>query len=138
MNRARIARRLFLPAALASLAVLASCRTTGPVDLTGLTPAEVFQRAQDASDSGDFRRALAYYEGFLGQTGIDPSRGAWARYETALLYHKLGDDDTALAKFDELLALYATGTTLPEGPKILAENVKASILEKRSNSKKKP
>ena len=138
MTLAQTARWLLVLAAFASLAVLASCRSTGPVDIAGLTPAEVFQRAQDASDSGDYRRAVAYYEGFLGQTGIDASRGAWARYETALLYHKLGDDDTALAKFDELLALYETGTTLPDGPKILAESVKASILEKRSNSKKKP
>lgn len=132
MTPARTARRLAFLVALASLAVLASCRTTGPVDLTGLTPAEVFQRAQDASDNGEYRRALAYYEGFLGQPGIDAQRAAWARYETALLYHKLGDDDTALAKLDELLALYGADATLPEGAKVLAANLKAAILEKRS------
>ena len=132
MTPARSARRLPVLAALALLAVLASCRTTGPVDLTGLTPAEVFQRAQDASDNGEYRRALAYYEGFLGQSGIDAQRAAWARYETALLYHKLGDDDTALAKLDELLAMYEKDPTLPESPKILATNVKAAILEKRT------
>ena len=132
MTPARTARRLLVLAALALLAVLASCRSTGPVDLTGLTPAEVFQRAQDASDRGDYHRALAYYEGFLAQPGIDAQRGAWARYEMALLYHKMGDDDTALAKFDELLAMYETDHTLPESPKILATNVKAAILEKRS------
>jgi outer membrane protein assembly factor BamD (BamD/ComL family) len=135
MMPTRTARRLLVLAALALLVVLASCKSTGPVDLTGLTPAEVFQRAQDASDSGDYRRALAYYEGFLAQPGIDAERGAWARYEIALLYHKLGDDDTALAKFDELLALYEKDPTLPEGPKVLAASVKAAILEKRS---KKP
>jgi outer membrane protein assembly factor BamD (BamD/ComL family) len=132
MTLARTVRRLLVFAALASLGLLASCKSTGPVDLTGLTPAEVFQRAQDASDSGDYRRALAYYEGFLAQPGVDAERGAWARYETAMLYHKMGDDDTALAKFDELLALYETDKTLPEGPKILATNVKSVILEKRS------
>ena len=103
-----------------------------PVDLTGLTPAEVFQRAQAASDSGDYRRALEYYEGFLAQPGADAQRAAWARYESALLYHKLGDDDTALAKFDELLALYEKDPTLPEGAKVLAASVKAAILERRS------
>jgi tetratricopeptide (TPR) repeat protein len=132
MTPVRTVRRLAVLAALASMAALVSCRSTGPVDLTGLTPAEVFQRAQDASDNGDHRRALEYYEGFLAQPGIDAERGAWARYEIALLYHKLGDDDTALAKFDELLALYETNPTLPESPKILATNVKAAILEKRS------
>jgi outer membrane protein assembly factor BamD (BamD/ComL family) len=131
MMRARAARRLPVPAALALLAVLASCRTTGPVDLTGLTPAEIFQRAQDASDSGDYHRALTCYEGFLAQSGIDAQRAAWARYETALLYHKLGDDDTALAKIDEMLALYGTDATLPEAAKVLATNLKTAILEKR-------
>ena len=132
MTPVRTGRRLLVLAALALLAVLTSCRSTGPVDLTGLTPAEVFQRAQDASDGGDYRRALAYYEGFLAQPGIDAERGAWARYEIALLYHKMGDDDTALAKFDELLAMYEKDPTLPQSPKILATSVKAAILEKRS------
>ena len=132
MTPARAVRRLAFSVALASLAVLASCRSTGPVDLTGLTPAEVFQRAQDASDNGEYRRALAYYEGFLAQPGIEAQRAAWARYETALLYHKMGDDDTALAKLDELLALYEKDPTLPEGAKVLATGIKAGILEKRA------
>jgi len=132
MTCARTARRLATLAVLASLAALASCASTGPVDLAGLTPAEVFQRAQTASDAGDFRRALEYYEGFLARPDITAERAAWARYEAALLYHKMGDDDTALAKLDELLALYETDTTLPEAPRILAANVKSAILEKRA------
>jgi tetratricopeptide (TPR) repeat protein len=94
--------------------------------------AAIFQRAQAASDNGDFRRSLAYYESFLAQPDIEADRAAWARYETALLYHKMGDDDTALAKFDELLAMYDVNPQLPEGPKILATDVRAAILEKRT------
>jgi tetratricopeptide (TPR) repeat protein len=135
MMRTRTSRRLAVLAVLAALAALASCRSTGPVDVAGLTPAEVFQRAQASSDSGDFRRALAYYEAFLAQPSIAADRAAWARYEAALLYHKLGNDDTALAKFDELLALYATDKTLPDGPRILATSVKAAILEKRAKKR---
>ncbi len=131
MRFSRAARRSLVFAALALMA-LSSCTSTGPIDLTGLTPAEIFQRAQDASDTGDYRRALAYYEKFLAEPGLELDREAWARYEAALLYHKLGDDDTALARFDELLALYGTNPMLPEGPKILATSVKATILEKRS------
>jgi hypothetical protein len=131
MRDRRAPRTIVATAALVLLAALASCRTTGPVDLAGLTPAEVFQRAQDASDKGDFRRSLAYYEGFLAQPGIDAQRAAWARYEAALLNHKMGDDDTALAKLDELLAQYETDTALPESAKILAINLRAGILAKR-------
>lgn len=129
MKRARTRGPLAL-VLLAALAAVAACRTTGPVDLTGLTPAEVFQRAQDASDGGDYKRALAYYEGFLAQPGIDAQRAAWARYEAALLYHKLGDDDVALARIDDLLGRYEADPTLPAGPKILATNLKNAILKK--------
>lgn len=131
MTRTRTVRRLPLLAALAALTVLASCASTGPIDITGLTPAEIFQRAQTASDGGDFRRALAIYQAFLAQPEVDPDRGAWARYEVGLLHHKMGDDDAALASFGDLLALYATNPQLPEGPKILATNVKETILAKR-------
>jgi hypothetical protein len=131
MRRGHAPRTIVAMAALVLLAALVSCRTTGPVDLTGLTPAEVFQRAQDAADKADFSRSLAYYEGFLAQPGIDVQRAAWARYEAAMLYHKMGDDDTALAKLDELLALYETDKTLPESAKILATNIRADILAKR-------
>jgi outer membrane protein assembly factor BamD (BamD/ComL family) len=133
MNRRRTARTIEALAALVLLAILVSCRTTGPVDLAGLTPAEIFQRAQDASDKGEYRRAISYYEGFLAQAGIvDAQRAAWARYEAALLYHKMGDDDTALAKLDELLAMYAKDPTLPEGAKVLASGIRADILERRA------
>ena len=132
MRRHRAPRTIVAIAALVLLAALVSCRTTGPVDLTGLTPAEVFQRAQDAADKGDFRRALAYYEGFLAQPGIEAQRAAWARYEAALLNHKMGDDDTALAKLDELLALYEKDKTLPESARILAVNLQKVMLAKRS------
>ena len=131
MRRRRAPRTIVATAALVLLAALVSCRTTGPVDLTGLTPAEVFQRAQDAADKGDFRRALAYYEGFLAQPGIEAQRAAWARYEAALLNHKMGDDDTALAKLDELLALYEKDKTLPESARILALNLQKVMLAKR-------
>jgi tetratricopeptide (TPR) repeat protein len=134
MRRRQAPRTIVAAAALVLLAALVSCRTTGPVDLAGLTPAEVFQRAQDAADKGEFRRALAYYEEYLAEPGIDAPRAAWARYEAALLYHKMGDDDTALAKLDELLALYEKDKTLPEGAKVLAGNLQAAILAKRSKT----
>jgi hypothetical protein len=49
----------------------------------------------------------------------------------------MGDDNTALAKFDELLALYEKDATLPEGPKVLAAEVKAAILAKRTKQPSK-
>ncbi len=119
-------------ACLAAFAQLSSCVTRVPPaspDLE-LTPAEMFQRAQDASSSGDFSRSLDYYRLFKQKYPEDKERGAWAEYEIALIYHKVGDDAESIRLFNELLDRYAKGETLPEGPRILAEKVKAKIEAK--------
>ncbi len=95
-----------------------------------LTPAEMFQRAQDASSSGDFSRSLDYYRLFKQKYPQDKDRGVWADYEIALIYHKTGDDVEAIRLFDELLDRYAKREPLPDGPRILAEKVKARIEAK--------
>ncbi len=99
----------------------------------GLTSAEVFQRAQDATEAGDYGKALAWYQAFREKYPDDAERSTWALYEIGFLHHKMGDDATALKLFDELLAQYqAPGAeTLPPGPKALAGKVKALIQEQR-------
>jgi outer membrane protein assembly factor BamD (BamD/ComL family) len=127
----RVIRAAF--AAALALAVLASCASAPPVDLAGLTPAEVFQQAQVASDSGDYNRALAWYQAFLAKYPDDPERSPWAQYEIAFLHHKMGDDAGAVKLFDELIASYqAGGEGLPPAPLVLAQKVKTLIQEQRS------
>jgi len=95
-----------------------------------LTPMEYFQRAQEASDSGRYKLSMAYYEKFQEQYPDELDRNIWAEYEIALLYYKIGKNRVALDRFDVLLAKYEEGDpSLPAGPKILAEKVKARILE---------
>jgi tetratricopeptide (TPR) repeat protein len=97
----------------------------------GLTPMEYFQRAQEASDAGRYALSMAYYEKFQEQYPQERDRNVWAEYEIALLYHKMGKNQIALERFDALLARYESGEPdLPEGPRILAEKVKARIEEK--------
>jgi outer membrane protein assembly factor BamD (BamD/ComL family) len=110
---------LFLAAGCASSPV--------PSDTSDLTPAEIFQRAQDASDRSDYSVALQYYRLFQEKFPVDVEHQAWASYEIAFIYHKMGDDKKALELFDELLARYQGGEKLPEAPRILAEKVKARI-----------
>jgi outer membrane protein assembly factor BamD (BamD/ComL family) len=98
-----------------------------PSDVSDLRPAEIFQRAQDASDKSDYSTALQYYKLFQDKFPDDAERQAWAAYEVAFIYHKMGDDKRALVLLDELLARYARGEKLPEAPRILAEKVKARI-----------
>ena len=94
-----------------------------------LSPADFFQKAQEASDAGKYALALKYYQSFQERYPDERDRGLWARYEIALLHSKMGDEQAALAGFDELLALYAAADAdqLPQGPRILAEKIKAKL-----------
>jgi tetratricopeptide (TPR) repeat protein len=107
-----------------------SCKSVPTKIPPDLGPADYFQRAQEASDAGRYAVALKYYESFLEKYPDERDRGLWARYEIALLHSKMNDTATALRLFDELLALYTgeAAAQLPEGPRILAEKVKARLL----------
>jgi tetratricopeptide (TPR) repeat protein len=121
--------RLFVTTAFASLLITCSS-VPGEIE-EGLTPMEYFQRAQEASDSGRYELSMAYYEKFQEQYPEELDRNVWAEYEIALLYYKMGKNRIALERFDALLARYQAGEPdLPEGPRILAEKVKARIEEK--------
>jgi outer membrane protein assembly factor BamD (BamD/ComL family) len=111
------------------LALFAAGCASAPVSSLSadLTPAEIFQRAQDASDKADYSTALQYYKLFQDKFPDDRERQAWASYEVAFIYHKMGDSKKALVMLDDLLARYAKGEKLPEAPRILAEKVKARI-----------
>jgi outer membrane protein assembly factor BamD (BamD/ComL family) len=128
-STARLAR-FALAAAFIACALLFGCATGVPAPRPDLTPTEFFQNAQEAANEENFNLAIQYYRLFQTQYPDDIDHQAWAAYEIAFLYHKKGDDKTAVALFDELLARYAKGENLPEGPKVLAEKVKANILAK--------
>jgi hypothetical protein len=128
-------RAALLPAAaLLGLAVLAlmACASVPENIEEGLSPAEFFQRAQEASDSGRYATAQKYYEVFLERFPEETERRLWAKYEVAFLYHKTGKDKLALEGIEALLEEYALGPPeLPQGPRILAEKVKARIEEEQ-------
>jgi len=135
-------KKAFLVAALALVPLLGwlgACRTT-PVNIPQeLTPADLFQKAQEASDVGRYALALKYYQAFQQRYPDERDRNLWARYEIALLHYKMGDDATAVRQFDELLAMYSGegAADLPQGPKILAEKIKKKIEEKGKASQAK-
>ena len=114
----------------AAVSALLFCSSIPEEIEEGLTPMEYFQRAQEASDAGRYQLSMDYYEKFQEQYPDERDRNIWAEYEIALLYHKMGKHRIALERFDALLAKYEAGDpTLPEGPKILVEKVRARILE---------
>ncbi len=110
-----------------------SCQTQPTTIPDNLSPAEYFQRAQDASENENYRLALKYYEKFQKKYPDNLEKNLWASYEIAFLHHKMGDDKTAIELFDKLIDKYNSkdASKWPQAPKILAEKVKAKILEKQ-------
>lgn len=117
-------------AILAGALLLASCVTERPELAADLTPAEYFQRAQEAAARQAYDLALRWYAAFRQRFADDPAgehtaRLLWAEYETAFLYHKMDDDETALRLLRELVRHYElpAAANYPPGPKILAQRV---------------
>ena len=113
------------------LTLLVACQSAVEIP-PDLTPADMFQEAQDASATRNYRAAMAYYEEFGNRFGESPAeleRLLWADYEVAFLHHKLGDDAAAIVLFDELVASYekAEATAWPPGPLTLARRVLADL-----------
>ena len=128
MKRHSASTIVLLLACLTAALFIAACKSPPPPSMEGLTAAEIFQRAQDEAEKGNFEQAIRYYEAYRQMRPDDRERGAWASYEIAFLYHKMKKDEAALTLIDELLAQYATGgSDLPPGPRILAEQLKDRI-----------
>jgi tetratricopeptide (TPR) repeat protein len=122
---------LLAAVALATVLGVVGCASVPATIEEGLSPAEFFQRAQEASDAGRYEAAQKYYQVFLERFPEETERRLWAKYEIAFLYHKMGRDKLAIEGFDALLEEYALGPSdLPQGPKVLAEKVKARLEEK--------
>jgi hypothetical protein len=115
----------FLPALFCVSIAVVGCRTQPQVISPNLSAAESFQRAQDASDAGDFALAIRYYKTFLDNNPNNPDRDIWALYEIAFNYHKMGKNATAAPLLDQLLQQYSNDTgNLPAAPRILAQKLK--------------
>lgn len=129
-------KQLLSLSALGLCLLLAGCASTPEEIPQGLSPAEYFQRAQEASDAGRYPYAMDIYRKFQAEYPQERDRQLWAKYEIALLWYKMGDKQAALEGFEALLAEYAAAQAtppadgpLPAGPRVLAEKLKARIIE---------
>lgn len=115
--------------------LLASCASQPRTLPDGLTAAEIFQRAQDAADHGDYALGITFYQECQKRYPDDKSHMVWASYEIAFLYHKMGKNDKAATLIDALLTQYANqGDSVPPAPILLSQKLKdrleASIPKK--------
>ena len=111
------------------LAGLLVCQTTGVAIDSNLTPIEFFQKAQEASEIGNYMLAIEYYQTFRERYPDHTERNLWDSYEIAFLHHKMAEDDIALDMLQNLLE-----KDLPRGLRILAEKVISSIQKEADTS----
>jgi len=97
-----------------------------------LSPSELIQRAQEASDKNRYNQALQYYEALLERYPTNIDLVCTAEYEIAFIHYKQKKFSQAKAGFHALLERYNAPDSeyLPQQFKLLALKVLERIDEK--------
>lgn len=109
-----------------------ACKSAPPINYDSLNKAEFFQKAQEASNKGDYKGALAYYNHFLAKYPDDIQKGIEADYEIAFIAYKQHDYKKANRLFTDILDKYSTDASqvLPAWPKVLSQKILKEMKEK--------
>jgi outer membrane protein assembly factor BamD (BamD/ComL family) len=119
-------------------ALIAAACATGPVNIPGdLSPAELVQRAQEASDRNRYKVALQYYEALLDRNRTNIDLVCTAEYEIGFVHYKQKKYEEAKRELTALLIRYESPDQelLPQQFKRLANIVLERIGEKESKKK---
>ena len=128
-------KRIFLlpDCAAVSLLMLLVCTcASGPVNIPeDLSPAEIIQRAQEASDRNRYNVALQHYQALLERYPSNIDLVCTAEYEIAFIHYKQKNYSRAKNGFNALLERYESpdAHNLPQEFKILANIVLGRIEE---------
>jgi outer membrane protein assembly factor BamD (BamD/ComL family) len=133
-------KRLFqiLPILAAAL-IVSACATGKIVIPQNLSPAELIQRAQEASDRNKYSVALQYYEALRERNPTNTDMLCTAEYEIAFIHYKQKKYTLAKEELNALLERYEApgGEYLPPQFKLLAKKVLERIEEKETPRFKK-
>jgi outer membrane protein assembly factor BamD (BamD/ComL family) len=127
----RIIRTVFV---IAFFSLVFSCASAPVAAPDGLTPAELVQRAQDATDKNKYDQAIVYYQAILDRFPDDLGSVCAAEYEIAFINYKKKNYDEAKTGFRSLLERYRgeDAALLPTQYRILGEKILAKIeLQKK-------
>jgi outer membrane protein assembly factor BamD (BamD/ComL family) len=116
-------------------AMLSAC-ATGPADIPGdISPEELIQRAQEASDRNRYKLSLQYYEVIPERFPSNIDFICAAEYEIAFIHYKQKKYAQAREELQALLRRYEgpDAELLPGQFRVLAE-----IVLKRIGEKQKP
>jgi len=114
-------------------ALFFSACATGRLNIPqNLSPSELIQRAQEASDKNRYNQALQYYQALLERNPTNIDLVCAAEYEIAFIHYKQTKYTRARAGFNALLERYNApdGEYLPPQFKLLALKVLERIDEK--------
>jgi outer membrane protein assembly factor BamD (BamD/ComL family) len=132
--------KIRLSAAALALFLLVSCNS-GPVEIDdSLSPAELIQRAQEASDRNRYNQSLQYYQAIVDRFPGNIDALCAAEYEIAFIHYKQKKYVDAKAELNALLTRYDSPDEelLPQQFKRLANIVLERIEEiERKNLLKK-
>ena len=119
---------------IAAIALCFSACATTLIIPDDLSPAEIIQRAQEASDRNRYKQALQYYEALRERNPYNIDLVCTAEYEIAFIHYKQKKYAEAKEGFNTLLERYDApgGEQLPQQFKLLALKVLERISEKEN------
>lgn len=134
-------KRIILPAlsAIALSLCLAACQTVPKSVPESLSAREIIQKAQEASDTGNYKAASFYYETCKERFSDDLSVTCACEYELAFISYKTGKYAESKARFDSLLERYSSpdAALLPQEYKILSEKILPKVKAKIEKAERK-
>jgi outer membrane protein assembly factor BamD (BamD/ComL family) len=130
--------KLRVLSALGFILMISSCVSSAVVP-DDLSPSELEQRAQEASDRNRYNRALMFYQAMLDRNSENTDVVITAKYEIAFIHYKQKKYQQARDELNEVLEYYNNPDEeiLPQQFKRLAHIVLDRISEKETLFKKK-
>jgi outer membrane protein assembly factor BamD (BamD/ComL family) len=118
--------------AVISALFISACVSATAVIPNDISPAELIQRAQEASDKNRYNLALQYYQAVLERNSANIDMVCAAEYEIAFIHYKQKKYTEATEEFQALLKRYNTPDEelLPQQFKRLSNIVLERIEEK--------
>ena len=125
-------RKFIIIASMIVSLMFAACATNKLIIPESLSPAELIQRAQEASDRNRYNLALQYYRTLLERNPNDISLVCEAEYEIAFIKYKQKKYSEAKTGFHYLLERYDSPDEglYPQHFKLLANKILEQITEK--------
>jgi tetratricopeptide (TPR) repeat protein len=114
--------------------IFSACQTTIVNISYDLSPAELIQRAQEASDHNRYNVSMQYYQALYERNRSNIDLVITAEYEIAFIHYKQKKYQQSREEFTKLLEYYNSvdAELLPQQFKVLANIVLKSIEEKEN------